>query len=186
MTDVIFGTEKSTIVTSSKIIMLSSNAPLDDVQRRFVEAPDGNIRLLAPAGSGKTHSLLYRCVELFERSGGGARFLIVTFTRAARDELRARLHSGSFVGMAHACDVVTLNGYGWRRVRSAFNTPRLSASDFERQNLIKGPLSSVWAEIEPLRAGMESQPFNLPRVLANLLDTMKSQAPSATISSPSA
>lgn len=154
--------------------MSVTNAPLDDVQRRFVKAPDGDIRLLAPAGSGKTHSLLYRCGELFERSGGSARFLIVTFTRAARDELRARLHNGPFVAMAQACDVVTLNGYGWRRVRNAFTAPRLSASDFDRQNLIKGPLSPAWAEIEPLRSGMEAQPFKLPRVLANLLDTMKS------------
>ncbi|OCW57069.1 hypothetical protein AWJ14_07920 [Hoeflea olei] len=150
-----------------------ANAPLDEVQKRFVLAPDEDIRLLAPAGSGKTHSLLYRCLELFDRSGGEARFLVVTFTRAARDELRARLGGGSFARIAPACDVVTLNGYGWRQVRSAFTNSRLAASEFDRQNLIRGPLSGAWSEIEPLRATMESQPVNLPRVLANLLDTMK-------------
>ena len=150
-----------------------ANAPLDDVQRRFVEAADGHIRLLAPAGSGKTHSLLYRCIELFERNGGAVRFLIVTFTRAARDELRARLHTGPFATIASSCDVVTLNGYGWRCVRGAFTQPRLSVSEFDRQNLVRAQLSSAWAEIEPLRAGMEAHAFNLPRVLANLLDTMK-------------
>lgn len=154
--------------------MHASDVPLDDDQLRFVKTQDGNIRLLAPAGSGKTHSLLYRCLHLFECSGGSARLLVVTFTRAARDELRARLQTAHFAAIAKACDVVTLNGYGWRRVRSAFTAPRLSASDFERQNLIRGPLSSAWAEIERLRLGMESQPLNLPRVLSNLLDTMKS------------
>lgn len=150
-----------------------ANAPLDDVQKRFVLAPDENIRLLAPAGSGKTHSLLYRCLELFDQSGARARFLIVTFTRAARDELRARLGSTAFAQVGPACDVVTLNGYGWRQVRNAFTNPRLSASEFDRQNLIRGPLSGSWSEIEPLRTAMETQPVNMPRILANLLDTMK-------------
>jgi DNA helicase-2/ATP-dependent DNA helicase PcrA len=130
---------------------------LDDIQRRFVEAEDGDIRLLAPAGSGKTHSLLYRCMELFGRSSGRARFLVVTFTRAARDELRARLNTTPFAEITSACDVVTLNGYGWRRVRNAFANPRLSASDFERQTLVRNQLSAAWAAVST-HAGAAFQP----------------------------
>ena len=66
-------------------------ALLDQFQRAFCESDAANIRLLAPAGSGKTHSLLYRCKEIAEKQEG-KRFLIVTFTRAARDELRAAGH----------------------------------------------------------------------------------------------
>ncbi|MBM1170609.1 UvrD-helicase domain-containing protein [Microvirga arabica] len=51
---------------------------------------------MAPAGSGKTQSLLWRCAELYRHADGKGRFLVVTFTRAARDELRARLSSQDF------------------------------------------------------------------------------------------
>ena len=37
--------------------------PLDYSQRAFCEHPDNAIRLLAPAGSGKTHTLLWRCCK---------------------------------------------------------------------------------------------------------------------------
>lgn len=151
-----------------------TTAPLDDIQRRFVTAEDTNIRLLAPAGSGKTHSLLWRCLHLHEESEGAARFLIVTFTRAARDELRARLGAGGdFASIATSADVVTLNGYGWRAVRDAFTSPKLSTSTFERQTLMSGTLAAAWNEDEGLREAMRAYPFKAPGVLAGLLERMK-------------
>ena len=70
---------------------------LDDSQRAFVEAPvDQDIRLLAPAGCGKTLSLLHRCKYIAENTlGSRPRFLIETFTRAARADLWSRLNSSS-------------------------------------------------------------------------------------------
>ncbi|RFC62261.1 ATP-dependent helicase [Fulvimarina endophytica] len=150
------------------------NAPLDEIQRRFVTANDTDIRLLAPAGSGKTHSLLWRCLHLHRQSRSAARFLLVTFTRAARDELRARLNSGGdFAEIATSADVVTLNGYGWRAVRDTFSSPKLSVSAFERQTLVNGTLASAWNEDERLREAMRAYPFKAPGVLASLLETMK-------------
>jgi superfamily I DNA and RNA helicase len=58
---------------------------LDEFQSAFCNETARNIRLLAPAGSGKTHSLLYRCAEVHRVQKGSARFLLLTFTRAARD-----------------------------------------------------------------------------------------------------
>ncbi len=65
---------------------------LDESQSQFCSIDDGAVRLLAPAGSGKTYALLHRCVSLTERSDKTKpRFLVFTFTRAARDRLRDRL-----------------------------------------------------------------------------------------------
>lgn len=37
--------------------------PLDSSQRAFCELPGNAIRLLVPTGSGKTHTLLWRCCK---------------------------------------------------------------------------------------------------------------------------
>ena len=64
-------------------------AGLNRSQRKFCKMPiSKNIRLLAPAGSGKTFSLLWRCAyihnEHIKKDKPAPRFLIVTFTRAAK------------------------------------------------------------------------------------------------------
>ncbi|MCQ0987161.1 UvrD-helicase domain-containing protein [Jiella marina] len=151
-----------------------AEAELDEFQRRFVEAEDGDIRLLAPAGSGKTHSLLWRCAELYRRSEGSARFLIVTFTRAARDELRLRLFTPQFRRLAASADVVTLNGWGNRVIRGTFLNPRLMTSDGDRTLLVKNTLQAAWAEDEAIAAGLRDHTYKLPKILAELLDTLKS------------
>ena len=72
------------------------NAGLNRSQRKFCKLPASkNIRLLAPAGSGKTYSLLWRCLcihnELANVGKPSPRFIIVTFTRSAKYELEDRI-----------------------------------------------------------------------------------------------
>ncbi|MBB3771995.1 DNA helicase-2/ATP-dependent DNA helicase PcrA [Angulomicrobium tetraedrale] len=152
---------------------ISGSRRMDDTQLAFINAAERDIRLLAPAGSGKTMSLLYRCAELHRRSGGNASFLIVSFTRAARDELRARLTDDAFAGFAARADVVTLNGWGHRRLKAMHAQPRLHVSDFERATMLKSILAPAWSTIPALETGMKRQPFKLPQLLAGLLDMMK-------------
>ncbi len=95
---------------------------LDASQRAFIEAPvDQDIRLLAPAGCGKTLCLLHRCKHLAEQSRGQKqRFLIVTFTKTARDELRARVNESSeFTGIRDRSitNINNLNSWGLRRLK---------------------------------------------------------------------
>ncbi len=146
---------------------------LDATQLSFVNAPERDIRLLAPAGSGKTMSLLHRCAELYRRSQGASSFLIVSFTRAARDELKARLTQPTFLDYAARADVVTLNGWGHRRLRNMVASPRLHVSEFERANMVKTILAPAWSAVPALEKGMKHQPFKLPKQLAGLLDMMK-------------
>ncbi|MGP9819350.1 UvrD-helicase domain-containing protein [Salinarimonas sp. NSM] len=147
---------------------------LDPFQRAFVEAPAGSLRLLAPAGSGKTQSLLWRCAELSRRADGKGRFLVVTFTRAARDELRARLKADDFGALASSVDVVTLNGWGWRRVRANHHSPRLLAGEYERRQLVQNTLQPVWKAYPAIAAAIASRPFVIDKVLSGLIDDLKS------------
>ena len=59
---------------------------LDESQRRFCESDARHIRVLAPAGCGKTNALLYRCLHPAEQAAHNERFLLVTFTKAAELE----------------------------------------------------------------------------------------------------
>src|SRR5947209_827307 len=97
-----------------------SAASPDKFQLPFARDEGRALRLLAPAGSGKTHSLLWRCLhqtELAKKSK--PRFLLFAFTRAARDEMSDRLRTApEFAAIRSSVDVFTLNSWGFRRLKS--------------------------------------------------------------------
>ena len=63
-----------------------------DEQLRAIEARGGNILLSAAAGSGKTTVLVERVLRLIAEDGADvSRMLVVTFTRAAASDMRAKL-----------------------------------------------------------------------------------------------
>lgn len=72
---------------------------LDAGQLRAVEAHDGVVQVIAPAGSGKTTVLIERVRELLRRGTPAKRILCVTFNAAAARELRDRLAAGGVSGV---------------------------------------------------------------------------------------
>ena len=63
-----------------------------DEQARAIEARGGNLLLSAAAGSGKTTVLVERVLRLILEDGADVdRMLVVTFTRAAASDMRAKL-----------------------------------------------------------------------------------------------
>ena len=153
-------------------------APLDDSQQHFCSVDDGAIRLLAPAGSGKTHALLWRCRALAERSGlTKPRFLVFTFTRAARDELRDRLRTSENFGVIKPLvTVATLNSWGWRLVRSSTRNPRLHTRDADRRRLIENDLQPVWSGHSEVKKILEDRrrKYQAARDLMDRIDFLKS------------
>lgn len=93
-------------------------AGLNESQIAFCMSESKNIRLLAPAGSGKTSSLLWRCKAILE-SKPKDRFLIFTFTRTARDELLVRLREPEFSEITDNVRITTLNQWGNRYLRGS-------------------------------------------------------------------
>lgn len=148
--------------------------PLDVYQEQFCDSFADNIRLLAPAGSGKTHSLLWRCLSVHAARGGSARFLVVTFTRAARDELRKRLASPEFAPIKNSVEVATLNAWGWRRVRQNYHSPKLHVTEADRSFCVQNALQPIWKKHDLIEGAIEAQAFSAGKTIMNLIDLFKS------------
>jgi len=147
---------------------------LDSSQREFCESEARYIRLLAPAGCGKTSVLLHRCLELIGRAQRSERFLIVTFTRAATHELKARLAADpQFAPLREHVVVSTLNAYGFRRMREQVRHPKLLANNTERHFAMQNQLRPVWshdryAAVAEVAAKRGAPPRRLLAVMDNL------------------
>ncbi|MGE0887422.1 MAG: UvrD-helicase domain-containing protein [Blastocatellales bacterium] len=149
---------------------------LDPSQRQFCEAPEGNIRLLAPAGCGKTLSLLFRCAYLAEKAKPQRpRFLVVTFTVAAKQELLSRLNEDSrFATIRDNVEITTLNSWGYRRIKNASFSPKLVTSKDEYHYTMKNALQPIWKDHEYIKGAIEQKSSMAPRKLMDQMDAFKS------------
>ena len=151
---------------------------LDPSQRRFCEGPLVNARLLAPAGCGKTQCLLQRSQYLVDSaSGQPPRILIVTFTRVAREELKARLVD---IDLGQSVEVTTLNAWGFRRIKNAFDYPKLITTKTEYHFAMLNQLQSLWQRKKHrhIKAAIQTsnrwRRANAPRMLMDMIDVFKS------------
>ncbi|MCX8070910.1 MAG: ATP-dependent helicase [Candidatus Binatia bacterium] len=137
--------------------MSLSEIELNAGQKDFCSFPEGTIRLLAPAGCGKTYSLLYRCKALSEAAKSSRlRFLVFTFTRAARDELRDRLNkTTTFASVAPFVTITTLNSWGFRIIKQRVSHPRLVTKRNDRFFCINNVLRRVWSNHARLKLLLE-------------------------------
>ena len=101
-------------------------------QKAFIESDAKHIRLLAPAGSGKTQSLLWRCLYLHEQNPK-SKFLLLTFTKGAREELEKRLSSDEFKPLKNFLRIETLNSYGKNRLSGG----KYHTKPIAKRNLVK-------------------------------------------------
>lgn len=85
------------------------SADLDEDQSRVVTVRDRTIRLLAPAGAGKTHCIANRLLSLRHEGILKERILVVTFDRNSANELRGRCQD--ILG-ADSPAISTLNALG--------------------------------------------------------------------------
>jgi DNA helicase-2/ATP-dependent DNA helicase PcrA len=86
---------------------------LDDSQRKAVESVNGPIRVLAPAGSGKTKTLINRILNLLNRGIPAEKILALAFNKKARDEMQERLERKNVTGI----EVRTFHSLGYEIVR---------------------------------------------------------------------
>ena len=149
---------------------------LDQSQLEFCESSEQNIRLLAPAGCGKTLTLLYRCREISRRSGSQPRFLIVTFTKVAAAELTERLAANTeFSSVRDHIRVTTLNAYGWQRIRDHVSNPRLLSSPQDRYFAMRNQLRPVWNGKDAIEAATSGRyGSNAIREIMTIMDNLKS------------
>ena len=84
---------------------------LDPEQRAAATLPDGPAQIIAPAGSGKTTTMVARLAVLLARGVAPERICVVTFNRDAAQDLAARVTSrlGSQVPDATSIEIRTLH-----------------------------------------------------------------------------
>ena len=153
---------------------------LDSSQEKFCRAPDRNVRLLAPAGCGKTLCLLYRCIHLAGQPDAAKhRFLLVTFTKAAKDELLTRLNeSPELAHLRDRIEISTLNSWGYRRIKKVSYSTQLIVTKAQRFFTMKNQLQGIWRQHERIVHSITGRRVwggnQAPKVLMNLLDGFKS------------
>ncbi|MCR5457620.1 MAG: ATP-dependent helicase [Clostridiales bacterium] len=130
-------------------LLKAGNYNLDSSQLAFCDArSDANICLLAPAGSGKTYSILYRCLKILEASKNNAdetkpNFLLITFTNAASSELNHRLKTHNIFSGIQAT-VKTLNSYGFELLRRTYTGLKvIESKKFEKSMIVSHNLAGV-------------------------------------------
>ena len=102
---------------------------LDPEQRAAATLPDGPAQIIAPAGSGKTTTLIARLGVLLARGIPADRIAVVTFNREAAEELRARIVTrlGPLIPGAEAIEVRTLHALARQVLLDAGDAVRLVA-----------------------------------------------------------
>ena len=147
---------------------------LDQSQIEFCRSLGKHVRLLAPAGCGKTLALLYRCVELANRAASTPRFLVVTFTKAATHELRSRLlRDPALKVVKDQVTISTLNAYGYRRMHNQLNNTSLLSSNKQRYFAMKNQLRPIWFDKHPFVQEAAVGRGNGARRLMNVMDDLK-------------
>jgi DNA helicase-2/ATP-dependent DNA helicase PcrA len=86
---------------------------LDPSQQEAVATVTGPIRVLAPAGSGKTKTLVNRILHLLNQGIAPGRILALAFNKKARDEMQDRLERRGVRGV----EVRTFHSFGYEIVR---------------------------------------------------------------------
>lgn len=86
-------------------------ATLDPEQRAAATLPDGPAQIIAPAGSGKTTTMVARLAVLLSRGIAPERICVVTFNRDAATDLRSRVERrlGPSVPAATTIEIRTLH-----------------------------------------------------------------------------
>lgn len=102
---------------------------LDPEQRAAAMLGDGPAQVIAPAGSGKTTTLIARLGVLLDRGVAAERIAVVTFNREAAGELSSRITTrlGPHLAGAEAIEVRTLHALARQVLLDAGSSVRLVA-----------------------------------------------------------
>lgn len=135
--------------------MPSEPEPADDAfdpgQRAAVLHGAGPARIIAPAGSGKTRTLIGRVDQLVRRGVEPASILAVAYNRRAREELMERLPA-----TARGIEVRTIHALGWSILRQAEPNVRLLSEREVRRTLDRLVPARRQSNTDPLGAYLEA------------------------------
>lgn len=139
-----------------------------------------NVRLLAPAGTGKTYSILWRCRKITDSCIKAGKdlpfFLIVTFTKSASVEIEKRLMKPEFVAIR--ASVRTLNSWGWEQVKAynpSIGDVKIIDDAQDRRKLVLTYLSNLDKKvIKRLFDENSRHRYKTAELIIDLIDMLKS------------
>ena len=120
---------------------------LDSSQMEAVQSIAGPIRVLAPAGSGKTKTLINRILNLLNQGIPAEKILALAFNKKASDEMQERLERKG----VHDIEVRTFHSLGYKIVRESLGWT-LSMSTYKKttRELMRAAIRQH-TELPPLR-----------------------------------
>jgi len=154
--------------------------PLDQSQVKAAEHRAGAARVLAPAGSGKTRTMVNRVVQLIERGVDPSAILVLAFNRKAAEQLIGNLTALGVplvrqINSEHAgVHVATFNALGFRYQKEIIGVrPRLASETGRWQKLMGEAVRTSGTELRGLKAKRGADPIQqflkgLSRVRADL------------------
>lgn len=107
--------------TKSVAALPAAHPDLDAFQQQVVLSTADSIRMVAPAGSGKTATLAHRVASRIAEGVDPARILLLTFDTNSRDSVLAKLQA---LGVPKNVRVSTLNAFGYQLLRDRFRDER--------------------------------------------------------------
>jgi len=147
---------------------------LNSFQKEFISDRNKFVRLVAPAGSGKTLCLLYRAKNLWEinQKEKSPRFLIISFTRAARDELKERImKDADFAGLKEAVKIETLNQWGYHYLKGVVGPLQIKDTKRDKFILFRYNLRPFWIKRKKFASVIAKNRH--PEEIINIFDRLK-------------
>jgi DNA helicase-2/ATP-dependent DNA helicase PcrA len=122
----------------------------DEDQLSLIHAPHQTIRLIAPAGSGKTQTIINRVLHLAKQGARPERILCLTFDNSAVSALREKVTEqlSALAAPRHDFRISTLNAFGYRLLREHFAP--------EHKQVLEQP--RIWRLVKELKDTLAKTP----------------------------
>ncbi len=127
---------------------------LDSSQKAAVHVGNGPARILAPAGSGKTKTLINRILYLLNQGIPAEKILALAFNKKARDEMQERLDRKGVKGV----EVRTFHSFGYEIVRQKFTSWTFNAPTYKKT--VKELMNSAIQQHTELPAKRNKDPLD--------------------------
>jgi DNA helicase-2/ATP-dependent DNA helicase PcrA len=151
------------------------DSDLDLSQQAAVTCADGPIRVLAPAGSGKTKTLVNRILYLLNQGIPAEKILALAFNKKARDEMQERLDRRG----VHGLEVRTFHSLGYQIVREELGWKFNASTSKQTSKALMKSAILQHTELPPSRnkdpldaflAGMRRAKMELPTLATETVD----------------
>lgn len=135
-----------------------AKSKLNSKQAEAANSLYGSIRILAPAGSGKTYAIMVRFTKLIESGVSHKNILVMTFTNKAAEELRERISAATGIDKSEL-EIYTYNSFCFnvvKRYKAFLGMDKISMiKKCDRYNFIRECL-----EANPFEGVSYSNPYN--------------------------